>query len=125
MYLDFETYVTMGGTLEKTDFTRFNFQATSQINRASMSRITSEMKTTYAEILQYCAFDLIALFDQLYATNDAKVASEGNQGMSKSYAYATTDEVNQSILTVCQNYLSQVYDALGQPVTYLGVRHWS
>lgn len=59
MYLTYETYQSMGGTLDETAFNDFEYEAESCVNWYTFNRLKTE--TEYPEELSRCMYRLIAL----------------------------------------------------------------
>lgn len=90
MYLDYEQYTKMGGTLDTSAFSQFERRAESLIN-AQASGKTGTRIAELGEIptaITGCVFDLI---DHLQQCKDNPVTSESQTlgGQSETYSYVT------------------------------------
>ena len=94
MFLDYDTYVNMGGTLEQTAFQLYNRRAESLI-RAQAAGQTGKRIDKMGEVpeaVKACAFDLITLLSA-HPTGEKQVTAESQSlgGQSESVSYAATD----------------------------------
>ena len=134
MYLTFEEYQSMGGTLDETAFDDFEFEARTQIDWYTFNRLQNE--TTLPEAVKRCMYSLIKLLqDKQQAmlvggvsadgSTQAGIASQSNDGVSVSFnTLSARDLVDMSkgvIEDTVQRYLQGVMNSLGQKVLYRGV----
>lgn len=134
MYLSYEEYQNMGGTLDATAFAEFEFEAGSQIDWYTFCRLQKD--TEYPEAVKRCEYALIKLLqDKRQAllvgdtsadgTTSAGIASQSNDGVSVSYnTLSARDLVENSkseIESTIQRYLQGVVNSLGQKVLFRGV----
>lgn len=91
MFLTYEQYVNMGGTLTEADFTTYERKARACINLATHNRVRDE--DPVREAVKNAAYDLIVVFAQ-EAENSSNavtgVSSKSNDGVSVTYANWTT-----------------------------------
>ena len=91
MFLTYEQYVEMGGTLTEADFTTYERKARACINLATHNRVRDEAPVR--EAVKNAAYDLIGVFAQ-EAENVSNgmtgVSSKSNDGVSVTYANWTT-----------------------------------
>lgn len=99
MYLDYQEYLNMGGSLDNSAFNRFNMRAEMAVN-SQASGLTGRRISKLTEIPQAvknCIFELISLYAN-YGNFDNNIASESQSsgGVSESYSYSskTADEIN-------------------------------
>ena len=97
MYLTYEDYQTMGGTLDEAAFGDMEFEAASVIDWHTFGRLRDEDYATLSDDVKKCVFRLIQLIQEQQAlslagtggddeTNvSAAVASQSNDGVSVSY----------------------------------------
>ena len=136
MYLSYEDYTNMGGTLAETDFNNIEFEAECIVNWYTFDRLKNE--TTYPDELGKCMFALIKLIIQkasLYGDSgsDGGVAfavagtytSQSNDGVSTSYNILSANEMLKSydkeLRQTIQMYLQGVVNALGRSLLYRGL----
>ena len=132
MYLTYEEYQSMGGTLEVADFTRFEFQAEAQINYATFSRLKGN--TTIPEEVKRLVFYLVDLMEKKAAafslgkgrsSADVYITSQSNDGVSVSYnGLAPSDLIElckEDSLTAIRSYLEGVTNEAGRKLLYRGL----
>ena len=149
MYLTYETYQDLGGTLDETTFNEFEFEAECIVNWYTFNRLQKE--TNYPDALSRCMFALIKLAKaradammmgaQTVTTTDAEghvttvvtsptISSQSNDGVSISYNAVPASEVfgnlsaqkkGGEIESLVQMYLNGVTNSLGHKLLYRGV----
>jgi hypothetical protein len=134
MYLTYEEYQNMGGTLNETAFADFEFEARTQVDWYTFTRLQNE--TELPEAVKRCVYALIRLLqDKQQAmvvggtsadgTVQAGIASQSNDGVSVSFntlsARDLVDMSKDAIESTVQRYLQGVTDSLGRKVLYRGV----
>lgn len=135
MYLTYQEYKDMGGTLDETAFDDFEFRARASIDWYTFNRLQNE--TTYPEVVKRCMFSLINLLVNATlagATSGentpasgvvAGVASQSNDGVSISFntlsAKDALDASKAEITETIERYLQGVINSLGHKVLYRGV----
>ncbi len=135
MYLTYEEYTEMGGTLESTAFQNFEAESEAWINWYTFNRLNN-LKEIPDE-LKKCVFKLIDLAKvhaELLAgisnTGGAGIASQSNDGVSISYntisaseAFASLNSTNKGNLVeqTIRLYLNGIKDAKGRNALYRGV----
>ena len=134
MYLTYDEYQELGGTLEETAFAQLEFEARTVIDWWTFHRLRNE--TSYPTAVKRCIFKLISLIgDKQTATvvntqtaiesGQVGIASESNDGVSISYntltAKDTVTTVEKEIETTVQTYLSGVRNSLGHKLLYRGI----
>lgn len=150
MYLDYEDYQNMGGTLDETTFNNFEYEAETLVNWYTFNRLKNE--ETYPFELSQCMFRLIYLIkleaDALIlgrqttvtmdnegnvtgtVTTDATIRSQSNDGVSTSYnSVDASDIVKRLTATGSDNplaqivfrYLQGVRNSQGKKLTYRGL----
>lgn len=127
MYLTFEEYQSMGGTLNETAYNTISIQVDAIIDYKSFNRLQKE---TYIGLdVKNCAFALtnlvntkLNLFD---STQTKEIASQSNDGVSISYnVLSATDMMsryNFEVNTIIQMYLHNTTNKLGQRILYRGL----
>ena len=149
MYLTYEEYQNMGGTLDETAFNDFEFEAECIINWYTFNRLKNEV-TLPTEVkrcmnalikLAKLKADSMVLGSQTTQTNDGQghvtttttmsaIASQSNDGVSISYNMVSATQLFQSLSprmkggeveTTVKMYLQDVMNSLGQKVLYRGL----
>lgn len=127
MYLTYEEYSNMGGTVEETAFTHLEKKAEKVINKFTFNRIeygiynelfSQEEINTVRELV----YQLIGFIENNDIANGEHkvVIGISNDGVSESYwAFASKEEYNSALESLVEDYLSDVYlETL--PVLYRG-----
>lgn len=142
MYLTYEEYQNMGGTLDETSFTDLEFDAESTVNWYTFNRLFKPEWASVldSEYLKRCMYQLIKLKDLENAllnsgnvsltagkTVEAGIIKESNDGVTTEYnvpsssdllAYAHNDKEKQNLV---QKYLGPVVNELGRRILYRGI----
>lgn len=135
MYLTFEDYTTMGGTLDVTTFESLEYEAEVQINLYTYNRLKDEPQPIEIEAVKRC---VVALIDLLKKQKDANtlgiqadgsgipnIASQSNDGVSISYNTRSASELLQSaskdINDIISTYLNGVRNSIGHKLLYKGL----
>ena len=136
MYLTYEEYQNMGGTMDSTTFSEFEFEARCKIDWWTFNRLKNE--ESYPEEVKRCMYKIIKLLQQVAEASAvdgeggdssssavAGVASMSNDGVSISYnvlsASQAVEMANDEIGTCIQQYLGDVRNSLGRKVLYRGL----
>ena len=134
MYLTYEEYSDMGGTLDDTAFEQLEFEARAIVDWWTFNRLHKE--TSYPEALKRCMFKLMSLLQDKQratavdpSTNTIGVkpgiASESNDGVSVSYntlsAKEAVDTIQKEIDQTIQTYLLGIRNSLGHNLLYRGI----
>lgn len=134
MYLTYDEYQNMGGTLDETTFNDLEFEARCKIDWWTFNRLKNE--EVYPEEVQRCMYKLINLIQQKQAaaaldgegqssSTAAGIASMSNDGVSISYnvmsASEAAEQASAEIDTCIRQYLGDVRNSLGQKVLYRGL----
>lgn len=80
MYLDYDEYQSMGGTLNQTEYGRLEYRAQAELDNVTFNRITNA-----DERVKRCIFELVDLLAN-NSNGNAEVASISNDGYSVNYA---------------------------------------
>lgn len=134
MYLTYEEYQNMGGTLDEATFNDYEFEAESLVNWYTFNRLMGE--TEYPESLKRCIYSLIKILqlkadtlgtagtseEQSAVTN---IASQSNDGVSISYNTVPASQLvelsKSEMKDTIQRYLNGVVNSLGHKVLYRGL----
>lgn len=103
MYADYEFYTkTFFGTLTEENYNRLAVRATAEINRITNNRAA----TATGADLEMVKLALCAVVDELYKIEmGGDIASESNDGVSRSYASGTARSKMQRIVEAARVYL--------------------
>jgi hypothetical protein len=120
IYLTYEQYKEIGGTLEKTAFVRNNDRACGIIDNATHNRIEC-----MAEVPQRAKALCRDLVEYLVENNGVKIVtsksqSAGGVSESENYATKTSDDVYGDIQNIIYDYLGNEKDDKGTPLLYRG-----
>ena len=136
MYLTFEEYQNMGGTLEQATFSDCEMEAETIVNWYTFDRLKQE--TEFSEDVKKCMYLLIKyinLQSQLAGIGTADdgntyagtagIASQSNDGVSVSYNILSAQELmtnaQTKIKSIIDSTLSTVTNSLGRKVLYRGL----
>lgn len=134
MYLTYEEYQNMGGTLDETVFNNFEFQASTKIDWYTFNRLENE--DNIPEKVKKCMFNLIMLLQEIANASgndginagtgaDATVSSYSNDGVSVSYNMLSARDIidtnDAKIEQTIKQGLQGVTNSLGHKVLYKGV----
>lgn len=127
MYLTYEQYTQMGGSVDETAFTHLEYKAERLINKYSFNRIDYGLvneKFTYSEKEQIkeCTYNLVGFLSEndLSSPDHKVLVGVSNDGVSESYwAFSGKQEFDRIIENTVEDYLYNIYlDDL--PVLYIG-----
>lgn len=149
MYLTYEDYVNMGGTLDETTFNTFEYEAETIVNWYTFNRLKGEK--TYPDELVHCMYrliylakleaDALLLGKQTTKTTDAEgnvttvetsayIKSQSNDGVSISYNNVDASDLYNRLSSMGKDnplaqtvfrYLQGVRNSLGKRLTYRGL----
>lgn len=123
MYIDYVTYVSMGGSVEELAFPRLEFLAEKKIDRYTQNRVKA-MKNV-PEAVQQCIVELInsmGVADPTETASIAPLSGFSNDGYSESYANPlTAQSLETAHYSIIIDYLAAETDDNGTPLLYLGV----
>ena len=121
IYLTYEQYKEIGGTLEKTAFERNIDRACGIVDLYTLCRLQNVSEISVA--VKACVRDLV----EYLASNvsggksvTSKSQSAGGVNESESYATKTTAEINAEMLNIVYDYLATETDDRGTPLMYRG-----
>ena len=121
IYLTYEQYKEIGGTLEKTAFVRNNDRACGIIDNATRNRI--ECMAEVPQRAKALCRDLVEYLAR-YSTSDMVVSSRsqsaGGVSESESYVTKTDTELQADIDNMIADYLMVETDDNGTPLLYRG-----
>ena len=103
MYADYKYYTgTFYGTLREEEYNRLSVRATAEINRITNNRAATATGADLEAVkLAHCA-----VVDELYKIEmGGDIASESNDGVSRSYASGTARSKAQRIVEAARVYL--------------------
>ena len=133
MYLTYEEYLNMGGTLDEAAFDNYLLDAEMLIDWYTFNRL--EHETVIPEKVKKCVYKLISLEDmkskafvlgrEVNGEGNASVASQSNDGVSISYntisASQALDLIKSDAENIIKQYLNGVVKSLGRKLLYRGI----
>ena len=136
MYLTYEEYQNMGGTLVETTFNEYEFTAESLVNWYTFNRLKNE--TTYPEELPRLMYVLIHMIqlkmDALgnnFVDSDGSIVSgaitrQSNDGVSIEFNALSANYIveftnDKKLGDIIVKYLSGLKNSLGHSLTYRGL----
>lgn len=108
MYINYDEYVDMGGTICENEFNRLNAKSSYIIDKYTFDRL-KELESV-SQSVKWCVFELIE--NGLEAN---VITSTSNDGVSESY------EIRKGDYDIVKEYLSNIKTADGTPILYCGV----
>ena len=125
MYLDYQTYQNMGGTLDNSAFTTAERKAEYLVNSQAGGK-TGERLSEFATLPQAVKDCMFELVNHLTEYGGKMVASEsqslGGQSESVSYVTVSAQEAQESVLDIIYRYLYPV-KLNGVSVLYGGAKN--
>ena len=115
MYITYDEYKNMGGSLDETAFYKYVYKAGAKIKAETHGRIT-----TPGEAVKQCQKELINLYSKADITQP-RVSSFSHDGLSQNIAVPTAEEYLDKIEETVYDYLGHEYDDNGIPLLYRGV----
>lgn len=133
MYLTYEEYLNIGGTLDEAAFDNYLIDAEMLIDWYTFNRLENE--TVIPEKVKKCVYKLISLADmkskafvlgrEVNGEGNASVASQSNDGVSISYntisASQAFDLLKSESENIIKQYLNGVVNSLGRKLLYRGI----
>ena len=103
MYLEYEVYQNMGGTLDETTFNSFEYEAETTVNWYTFNRLKDEAPEDYPEELAKCMYRLIELAklkaDLLLASQRTEVTESSTSGDFPAIVYADVPDGSHTSTT--------------------------
>ena len=132
MYLTYQEYQEMGGTLDETTFNDLEFEAEAIVNWYTFSRlkkdtqIPSEVKRLIKYLIGVVQVQNEGLSGSTEGSdNSAQIASQSNDGVSVSYAVLSAVERMQALKeqesSTINKYLQGVTNEAGKRLLYRGL----
>ena len=148
MYLAYDKYIEMGGTLDSSTFEDFEFEAETLINWYTFNRLKKMNEEDYPEDLTRCMYRLNQLakmkadlinssvggigigWTSTSEPTGTTIASQSNDGVSISYNTISASEAfeilnsnskNNEIELTIRRYLNGMKDSLGRNILYRGL----
>lgn len=121
MYLTYEEYLGMGGSIDQNAFTRLEAKARSHIDRITFGRLCAE--SPVRDSVKYCMYDLLGAV-QADEANGAmamgrEITSMSNDGVS--ITFSTYNKECARYTAIVRTWLAMETDACGVPLMYPGV----
>lgn len=126
MYLTYDEYLNMGGTLEEATFVNLEFEARTKVDYYTFNRLNKD--TTYSEAVKRCVYKIIELIQlkaqAMSSGNESSVASQSNDGFSVTFntlnAQQALEASTNEILNTINMYLSFSENEAGKRLLYRG-----
>ena len=127
MYLSYEEYKNLGGTLSETDFKMAEFKARKRIDYLTDERVKAMADAGQVpEAVQLCVMSIVDLESKVGATaqaNNPVVTSYTTDGYTEHYGNAmSASEANTEMDKLVKQFLFGEVDLNGVPLLYRGVR---
>jgi hypothetical protein len=133
MYLTYEEYQNMGGTLDETTFNDLEFEAEALVNWYTFNRLKND--TTFPEELKrlmkylinlaYSESGVLNASGSGENTSGKAIASQSNDGVSISYNVLSAKDLMDSVKLKSEQaikmYLQNVMNEAGKKLLYRGV----
>ena len=132
MYLTYDEYVSIGGTLDEATFIKLEFQAEAHINYATFNRLKGD-KEIPLEVMRL-TFYLIDLMEKKSAAfslgkdsshTNAAITSQSNDGVSISYSGMNPSDLiklcEKDLADAIRTYLEGVTNMAGRKLLYRGL----
>lgn len=116
-YLSYADYRTWGGTMEETDFNRYEYRAEKLIDEETFGRV-KEISPVPEEVKRL-TFELVTLVQKADVSNDT-VSSERVGNWQKSYRGVSQAAYTRAGKSIIRTYLSGIYTSEGVPLLYRG-----
>lgn len=117
MYLNYDKYVDMGGTLDDAAFKTCSFEAVQMIKKATHNRTAEN-----AEVVKACIFKLITIIYQSGAfLQKGHLSSFSHDDLSQSFDTPVSADYAQAAKDTINTYLANEVDVYGVPLLYAGV----
>ena len=113
MYLTYDEYAEMGGTLNKAAFSRLELKARKLIDQRTFGRLKGLAEQS--EVVKKLVFELMDVEEK---EQNGVLQSVSNDGYSETYAVANNEQKSACLIVA---YLSQEKTADGTPLLYCGV----
>ena len=135
MYLTYEEYTTMGGTLDEATFNFLAFDAQTFIDWYTFNRLQNEteipdkVKQLMFFLIKLIATKMNILTPDVNNTNgintNAQLMAQSNDGVSVQYSVLHADEIyynsKKEIDEAIKRYLNGVMNSLGRKLLYRGL----
>lgn len=124
-YLTYDEYITLGGSLNASDFALHAAEAQAYVDRYTFRRLRKE--TVIPESVKHCMFALVDVLCEIHkAQSGGVVSSESNDGVSVSYAVLSPEKSDERLNTIVPQtlylWLSGETDSNGTPLLWRGVK---
>lgn len=132
MYLTYEEYTAMGGTLDETTFNELEFEAEALVNWYTFNRLKNDVQIP-SEVKRLIKYLITLIQDENEglsgstggSVTSGPVASQSNDGVSVSYAVLSAAERMQALKvqeeSTIKKYLQGVMNEAGRKLLYRGL----
>lgn len=127
MYLTYNEYLGMGGSVDENAFARLEAKARAHLDRITFGRLVNA--EALPDSVKYCMFDLLnaASADESAGAIAAgrEIAAMGNDGVSVTFASGATGNAAKTVsaryAAIVRTWLAHETDSHGIPLLYSGV----
>lgn len=127
MYLTYEEYQNMGGTVEQSTFIDLEFQARKKIDWYTFNRLKND--TDFSESVKMCTKhiidEIVEIQNNSNTGENTPIASQSNDGVSISYnTLSASDAIElaeKSISNTINQYLNGEVNQSGRKLLYRGL----
>ena len=116
MYLTYEEYKDMGGSLDESQFNRYAVEASYKIREATFGRIKKP-----SDAVKDCMMRLVDLCKESDPSTE-RVSSFSHDGLNQTFQRSTQDEVKRKTREIIRSYLINEVAEDGTPLMYCGVK---
>lgn len=115
MYLSYEDYVKLGGTLDEPSFNRIQFKVQKEIDYATFGRVKDEVpvresvKMLCFELIEIEKGEMLTSGSQSDQTSDKNISSVSNDGFSVSFFRDKLSEMSDAELKTYKRNLFRQY----------------
>lgn len=119
MYLSYDNYAVMGGSLSEAAYPRYEKKAEKIIDYYTCNRFVDQ--DPLPDEVQYLMYELISVLADTEAKGTV-ISSESNDGTSVTYVHKSDNDIGSAYWTLIKTYLADIV-VDGVPVLYKGVYH--
>lgn len=123
VYLTYDEYKEIGGTIEEAAFNRTIYRVSGIVNNATFGRI--EGMITIPEEVKHLCRDLVEYFANNFGSSkqvSSRSQSAGGVSESESFVIRSIEERAGEIDDMVKDYLMNVSDDMGTPLLYRGAQ---
>jgi len=126
MYLTYDEYLNMGGTLDEATFNTLEYEARAKVDYYTFGRLQKD--TQFTEPVKRCMFKLIQCIltksQAMASGKEATVASQSNDGFSVTFNTLSADKALEAakvdMLNIIDTYLTYTENEAGKRLLFRG-----